>query len=203
MPPSRTKLIAGWDEGAARYDPMIARVERRFLAPSREWIGARAYGHVLEIAIGTGANLPYYSSDVVLTGLDWSAGMLDIARDKARDLGRDVAWHEADAAELPFPDAAFDSVVSTFAMCSVPDVEAALREALRALRPGGRLLLADHIRAHWPLRALQHGLDLVTVPLHGEYWTRRPLDTLGRMGVRVDESVRTTFGAIEVMQAAR
>lgn len=200
--PSAAKLIENWDAGASRYDAMIARVDRRFLTASREWVGARASGDVLEVAIGTGANLPFYAADVRLTGLDWSDGMLDIARDKARRLGRDVRWQQGDAAALPFDDHSFDTVVSTFAMCSVPDLEATLREALRVLRPTGHLLLADHVAAHWPLRALQHLLDLVTVPLQGEYWTRRPLADLHRMGVTIDASARTAFGAVEHLQAS-
>jgi ubiquinone/menaquinone biosynthesis C-methylase UbiE len=109
-----------------------------------------------------------------------------------------VTLHQGDAAALPFPAESFDTVVSTFALCCIPNERAALVEALRVLRPGGRLLLADHVGASfWPLRALQHAVDLVSVPLQGEHYTRRPATTLRGLGVTVEESERLRMGAIE------
>lgn len=203
MPPSDATLIEGWDAGAGRYDAMTECLERRFLAASRRWIGQRAVGDVLEVAIGTGANLDHYATDVRLTGLDWSSGMLDLARVRARRLGRGVSLLRGDAASLPFADASFDTVTATFAMCSVPDIEGALRESLRVLRPQGTLLLADHVRGRWPLSLVQRLLDAITVPLQGEYWTRRPMLLLRQWGVEVTEAERTTFGAIERLSARR
>lgn len=197
MPPTRASLIQGWDEGAGRYDELTARLESRFLAPSRRWIGDRASGDVLEVAVGTGTNLDYYPRAARITGLDWSAGMLALARTKARSLGLDPTLVVGDAQCLPFSDASFDTVASTFAMCSVPDLDAALHEMLRVLRPGGTLLLADHVAGLWPVRLLQHALDLVTVPRQGEYWARRPLLRLREFGAEVMESERHAFGVLE------
>jgi ubiquinone/menaquinone biosynthesis C-methylase UbiE len=137
-----------WDKQASSYDKQIGWCERRVLGTdSRQWVCSRARGDALEVAIGTGLNLPLYASDVRLTGLDLSGGMLQIARDRARELGREVDLREGDAHELPFPDESFDSVVCTFSLCNIPDVDRALAEMKRVLKPGGRLLLADHIRS--------------------------------------------------------
>ena len=194
-----------WDRQARDYDTRTAGLERRFLAASRHWMGRRARGATLEIAIGTGANLPYYSDDVTVTGIDLSGGMLTEAARRISKTEPGVALVRADAALLPFPAESFDTVVATFALCGVPDVETTLVEALRVLRPGGRLLLADHVAGHWPLRLLQYAVDLITVPLHGEHFTRRPLKVLHRLAaedaVTIEETERHGFGIIERVQA--
>ncbi len=196
-----------WDRQAPEYDTRTAGLERRFLSASRRWMGRRAQGTTLEIAIGTGANLPYYPDDVTVTGIDLSGGMLAEAAGRISDADTGARLLRADATAVPFPADAFDTVVATFALCSVPDVEATLVEALRVLRPGGRLLLADHVAGHWPLRLLQYAVDLVTVPLHGEHFTRRPLLVLRRLAadpdsaVIIEETERLGFGIIERVHA--
>ena len=198
MTRSRRTLVGYWDRQAPSYDRRMAGVEGRFFADSRGWVCGRARGATLEVAIGTGANLCHYPRDVDLTGIDWSPAMLHVARRQADRVHRAVTLHQADAAALPFPAESFDTVVITFALCCIPNERAALVEALRVLRPGGRLLLADHVSASfWPLRALQHAVDLVSVPLQGEHYTRRPATTLRGLGVTAEESERLTMGAIE------
>jgi len=198
MTRSHGTLVGYWDRQAPTYDTRSAGLERRFFADSRGWVCGRARGATLEIAIGTGANLSHYPPEVVLTGIDWSLAMLHVARRQADRVHRAVKLQQADAAALPFPAESFDTVVSTFALCCIPNERAALVEALRVLRPGGRLLLADHVGSSlWPLRALQHAVELVTVPLQGEHYTRRPAATLRGLGVTAKESERTTMGTIE------
>lgn len=204
MPRSARALSAYWDKQAPSYDTKMTGVEARLFPSSRQWVCSRARGATLELAIGTGANLTHYREDVSLTGIDWSPVMLDLARRQAERLPRTVALHQGDAAALPFPTEAFDTVVATFALCCIPDERAALTEALRVLRPGGRLLLADHIVASfWPLRALQHVTDLVSVPLHGEHYARRPLHILHELGVGIEESERLKLGIIEHVHARK
>jgi ubiquinone/menaquinone biosynthesis C-methylase UbiE len=204
MTRSTEALVGYWDKQAPTYDTRMSGVERRFLADSRRWVCDRARGATLEIAVGTGANLPYYASDVALTGVDWSEAMLGAAAGRASRANRDITLRRADATALPFPSESFDTVLSTFALCCIPDVPAALAEALRVLRPGGDLLLADHVAAtFWPLRALQHIVDLVSVPLQGEHYARRPLTILRTLDVDVAETERLTMGAIERVHARR
>jgi ubiquinone/menaquinone biosynthesis C-methylase UbiE len=201
---SSTALVRHWDRQAATYDAKTAGAERRLLRASRAWVCSRALGSTLEVAVGTGANLGHYPDQVSLTAVDWSSAMVEAARRRGDRERRAVDVRPADATALPFPDASFDSVVITFSLCCIPDERAALREALRVLRPGGRLLLADHVAAaFWPLRALQHVVDLVSVPLHGEHYTRRPLAALGELGVRVEETERLTLGTIERVHARK
>jgi len=193
-----------WDGYAARYDRAIRPLERFQFGGGREWVCSRARGEVLEVAVGTGLNLPFYSDDVLLTAVDLSPEMLTAARARAAELGRKVDLREADAEALPFPDASFDSVVCTLAMCAVPDDRAAIGEMGRVLRPGGRLLLLDHIGSSWwPIWAAQRLLEMVTVRTAGEHQTRRPLSVVRAAGFTIEETERLKAGSVERIAAIK
>jgi ubiquinone/menaquinone biosynthesis C-methylase UbiE len=183
-----------WDKHATTYDTGMSRVERRYFPDTRPWICHQATGEVLEVAVGTGLNLPHYPSGVRLVGLDLSPSMLAVARERAP--GADL--RTGDAQNLPFPDSHFDTVVSTFSMCAIPDHRRAIREMARVLRPGGRLLLADHVvSTRWYGRAAQRLLDLFTVPYAGEHYRRRPLTEVEGLGFTVERHDRFTLGIFE------
>jgi SAM-dependent methyltransferase len=134
--------------GAALYNPFLWFGEKRGMAALRRRLMAEARGTVLEIGAGTGLNLPHYRS-----GLD----QLVLVEPGARigghiDLGRAPAGvptrlEQAPAEELPFADSSFDTVVSTLVLCTVSDPRRAVAEVARVLRPGGRLLFLEHVRA--------------------------------------------------------
>lgn len=189
---------------AARYDAMMIRLERRFFPDTRGWICSRAEGRTLEVAIGTGLNLEHYPKTVQLTGVDHNAAALAVAADRARRQGRSVALTEADLTALPFPEEHFDTVVGTFVLCEVADVNSALHELARVLRPGGHLLLADHVRAttSW-VRVGQRLLESITIPASGEHFTRRPSQHLPAAGLAVVASDRFAHGAIERLHATK
>lgn len=191
-----------WRGAAVWYDRGMVPLEP-FLRAGRRWLGTRAVGRTLEIAIGTGANLPFYPASIGLTGIDLAPEMLDRARVRAAGLGRDVDLVVADAQELPFGAAVFDTVVCALALCSVPDVPRALGEMARVLRPGGSLLLLDHvISTARGVRVAQRGLERIT-SRHGEYFTRRQLPLLPAAGFDVAASRRTHLGVVECVQAVR
>lgn len=193
-----------WDKASVSYDKQMGFFDRLLSAGSRAWVCAQASGNTLEVAVGTGLNLPFYPAEVQLTGIDFSPAMLAIARRRAEQLGRAVDLREADALALPFPDASFDTVVCTFALCAIPDERRAVREMSRVLRPGGLLLLADHIAgAAWPLRAIQRMAEVVTVPLQGEHFLRRPLTSVQAEGLQVQRRERFKLGLIERLTARK
>ncbi|MBV9531450.1 MAG: class I SAM-dependent methyltransferase [Bradyrhizobium sp.] len=110
-----------------------------------------AEGRVLEIGIGSGLNLPFYSPTVQkVIGLDPSPKLLAMARRTERAGSGKVDFVEGSAEEIPVDNASIDTVVTTWTLCSIPDASRALGEMRRVLRPGGRLLFVEHGRAPDP-----------------------------------------------------
>jgi ubiquinone/menaquinone biosynthesis C-methylase UbiE len=176
----------------------MGRWERVLFGGGREWVCSQARGDVLEVAPGTGRNLPHYPSEVRLTGVELSPKMLEVARQRADDLGRGVDLRLGDAQALPFPDDSFDTVVCTFALCTIPDERQAITEAYRVLRPGGRFLWIEHVGSPVsPVHAVQSLLDKITVRLEGDHMTREPLDHLEPVGFRVEQLQRSKWGIVE------
>ena len=130
--------------------------------------------------------------------------MLAIARQRAAALGRDADLRQGDAEHLPVGDASFDTVVCALALCTIPDPGTAIGEMKRALVPGGRLLLLDHIRSTWPpLRAAQWLLEQVTARTAGEHFTRRQLPLVQAAGFQVIEAERLKAGFVERIHAIK
>jgi ubiquinone/menaquinone biosynthesis C-methylase UbiE len=190
-----------WDRKAVGYDREMAAWDRRLFGESRVWACGQAAGEVLEVAVGTGLNLPHYPAGVTLTGIDLSDGMLELARARAGD---GVTLRQADAHDLPFDDASFDTVVCTLGLCAIPDPGVAIAEMVRVLRPGGRLILVDHVVSTSRFgRAVQWLLERVTVPLAGEHFRRRHLPTVEACGLAVERHERFTSGVVERLVARK
>lgn len=127
--------------------------------------------------------------------------MLALARDRAAAERVAVTAVQADAAHLPWPDASFDSVVCTFALCCVPDEVAVLAELRRVVRPEGRVLVADHVESSaWLGRMAQRGLDVVG-RRHGEHHRRRPLLRLAEAGLEPVEHESSRYRLVERVAA--
>ncbi|MGN9842206.1 class I SAM-dependent methyltransferase [Nonomuraea sp. H19] len=200
--PRRERLRRYWDRHAASYDEQMGFFDRRLFGDTRPWICSKATGDVLEVAIGTGLNLPFYPEGTRLTGIEWSPAMLARARLRAAGLGLDVDLREGDAQALEFDDGSFDSVVCTFSLCSIADYRKAIDEMIRVLRPGGALLLADHVAASpWAARAVQRLLELVTVPMAEEHFLRRPISHVRERGLTVEQHDRFKLGIVERLVA--
>lgn len=130
------------------YDPFLAWGERAGMAALRRSVLAEASGDVLEIGAGTGLNLPAYPAAVTaLTLAEPEPSMVERLRSAGAASPLAPTVVAAGAESLPFPDASFDTVVSTLVLCTVDDVDRSLAEIRRVLRPGGTLLLIEHVRA--------------------------------------------------------
>lgn len=198
------RLRRYWDKHSRGYDKQMGFSDRWFFGNTREWVCRQADGDVLEVAIGTGLNLPWYPTGVRLTGIDLSPGMLEHARGRAKDLDREVDIREGDAQRLDFPDGSFDTVVCTFSLCAVPDERAVVAEMWRVLRPDGRLLLADHvISTSAPLRLVQRALEVVTIPLGEEHFRRRPINQVRAQGFTIEQHERFKQGIVERLTACK
>jgi ubiquinone/menaquinone biosynthesis C-methylase UbiE len=186
------------DKEAPRYDRQMGFFERILFGGGREWACSQVRGRVLEIAVGTGRNLPYYPADVDLTGIELSPEMLALGRQRMGELGREVDFRIGDAQQLEFEDESFDTVIITFALCTIPDDRRAVAEAHRVLRPGGRLVLLEHVRsASAPVRAVQKVLDPLSVRFGADHLVREPLDYLGGEGFEIESVERLKWGIVE------
>jgi 2-polyprenyl-3-methyl-5-hydroxy-6-metoxy-1,4-benzoquinol methylase len=124
------------DKEAPRYDRQMGFFERILFGGGRESACSRVRGEVLEIAIGTGHNLPFYAPDVRLTGIELGPEMLAIARDRAERLGREVDLRLGDAQSLELEDESFDTVIITFGLCSIPTTARLWRRRAGSCAPG-------------------------------------------------------------------
>lgn len=195
---ANAKVRRSWAKRAESYDATIGFFERRmFGTDHRSWACSGANGDTLEVAIGTGLNLPLYPEGVRLTGIDLSPEMLAIARQRADELGRDVELQECDAQNLPFQEESFDTVVCTYSLCNIPDPYRAVGEIKRVMRPGGKLILVDHIRsAVKPVLWIQKAVEFLSARFEGEHMTRRPLEQVKAHGFIVTERQRSGPGAM-------
>ncbi len=186
-----------YDRMAPRYDRLIAVAERVMFGAGRRWACAQATGRVLEVAIGTGRNLPFYPSDVQLTGVDISPRMLERARARAEAHPSPVDLQVGDAQHLAHSDASFDTVVATLTLCSIPDDQAAVAEMARVLRPGGRLILLDHVASRIAvIRAMQRTLDPVLIRWQGDHLVRESEPVVRRAGLLIEELDRSRWGIV-------
>jgi ubiquinone/menaquinone biosynthesis C-methylase UbiE len=186
------------DKEAPRYDRQMGFFDRILFAGGREWACSRVNGEVLELAVGTGRNLPYYPADVRLTGIELSPRMLEIGKKRAAELARDVDLRIGDAQALELEDQSFDTVIITFGLCTIPDDRAAVTEAHRVLRPGGRLVLLEHVRSpSLIVRAVQRVLDPLSVRFAADHLVRDPLDYLANVGFEIQSVQRLKRGIVE------
>lgn len=186
-----------FDRMADRYDDQMRVWERRLFPGSREWAVGQARGRTVEIAVGTGLNLPLYAADVEVVGIELSGRMLELARRRvARDgLGERVELRQGDVQRLELPDGLADTVLSTFTMCTIPDPVAAAREAYRVLKPGGRFVLAEHGPSTNPvIRAGMRLVEPAFVRFEADYLTRDPRPFLEQAGFRIESVSRMSRG---------
>lgn len=187
-----------YDRTSGRYNRQIALFERILFGDGRQWVCSRATGEVLEIAVGTGRNLAHYRDGVPVTGIELSPEMLELARREAAASGRQVDLRVGDAQALEFPDESFDTVTCTLALCTIPDDRAAVREIWRVLRPGGRLILMEHVRSPVRgIRAVQRLLEPLFLRLEHDHLTRDPLDYLEHEGFEIETVDRLKWGIVE------
>jgi ubiquinone/menaquinone biosynthesis C-methylase UbiE len=190
------------DKGASGYDRQISFFERILFGDGRAWVCSQARGQVLELACGTARNLPFYPPDVQLTGIELSPEMLAIGRKRAEELGHPADLQLGDAQELDFADESFDTVTCTLGFCTIPDTTRAAAEAHRVLRPGGRLLMLEHVRS--PVRMVRGGqrlLEPLTLRFEADHLLREPLDYLPGVGFEIDEVKRSKWGIVERLRA--
>jgi ubiquinone/menaquinone biosynthesis C-methylase UbiE len=202
--PSGNDDLAGirrlYDREARRYDRALeGRFGRWLLQDGRERAALYARGRLLEVGIGSGASLALYSSEVYVTGIDVSTGMLAIARARLEQLGRDGDLREMDAQALDLPEHSFDSIAFNLCLCTIPDPARALREAIRVAKAGAPMTFLEHVRSDRMWVALpQDLLNVFSRAIHDRV-NQRTEDLVRAAGIDVLSAQRWALGAMTLL----
>ena len=208
IPPSAmltaSQIQNAYDEVAAQYEKRtwfdqhvlgVARLQRKLLS--------KAHGNILDVACGTGSNIPMFPVGSDITAVDLSPKMLEVARETTIKHGLNAQFAVMDAEHLEFPDATFDTVVSTLSTCTFPNPIKALQEIKRVCRPNGLILLLEHGHSSMPWLAnyqdrheYQHYDDHA-----GCRWNQDPLELIGSAGIKIVKSKRNILGMFHSIEA--
>lgn len=200
-PRPKEKVREIYDSLAARYDSKFRLMEWVGVQKLRKRLLCHAQGDVLEVAVGTGINLPHYPTGCNLTAIDFSPEMIGRAKVRARQMGLEAKFLVMDAGHLTFRDGRFDAVVSTLSICTFPNPVAAIREMRRVLRPDGIVLLLEqgYGTPGW-VRALQKMQAKRRLEVFGCRWDRDPEREAVEAGLRVEENSSHFFGCLHAMR---
>ena len=159
---------------------------------------------ILEIGVGTGKNFPYYPRNVELTAIDLSDRMLARARNKAATQQVKVRLQQMDVQQLQFPDSTFDTIVASFVFCSVPDPARGLEEVVRVCKPGGKVVLLEHVlSSNRTMAWLMNLINPLVVRMGGENINRRTAVTVARSGLLLAAVTNLSRGSVFVLIEAR
>lgn len=198
------QLQSAYDEIADQYEKKIW-FDHHILgvAQLRKRLLSKATGKILDVACGTGLNLPLFAPNSEITAVDLSPRMLEIACRNAIKHGLNVSLAVMDAEKLDFADGSFDTVISTLSTCTFPDPIKALQEMKRVCRPGGLILLLEHGHSNFPWFAsfqdrheYQHYQDNA-----GCRWNQDPVDLVQSAGIKVLKSKRAILGMFHSIEA--
>ena len=207
--PLNAKLTADkiqnvYDEIADQYEKKIWFDQHILgVARLRKNLLAKANGKILDVACGTGVNLPFFPTGSDITAVDLSPNMLEVTRANAIKYNLTANLVAMDAEHLEFPDGIFDTVVSTLSTCTFPNPVKALQEIQRVCRPKGLILLLEHGHSSIPWLAnyqdrheYQHYEDHT-----GCRWNQDPLDLIQSAGIKVLRSKQNILGMFHSIEA--
>ncbi len=192
-----------WDRASRTYD-FFAAVDDRRLGSEKQKLLAKARGKTLHVAAGTGNDFKFFPVGMDIVSIDISPKMLERAKIKAAAYKGSIELGEADVHNLDYPEATFDTVTTVFTFCSVPKPIAGLQELYRVLKPGGQILMLEHVRstAIGPIGIM---MDLMT-QLTRQFGPELNRDTVGNVqkaGFRLRRVENAYLDIVKVIEAVK
>ena len=190
---------------APLYDLMEGLVERSRYSKWRGLLWSKVEGtRILEVGVGTGKNFSYYPSDAEITAVDFSNRMLKRARDKASKQKVKVRLQQMDVQNLKFEDNTFDTVVASFVFCSVPDPVRGLMEVERVCKPGGKVVLLEHVLSTNRIVAWLINLaNPLVVRMVGANINRQTVANVTKSGLVVEQITDLGAGIFKLIEARK
>ncbi|OQK16483.1 methyltransferase type 11 [Methyloprofundus sedimenti] len=203
--PNQTEIIKKrYDRLAPYFDRIESMMEKMMMGELRESIWQKVSGEkILEVGVGTGKNFPYYPAKSI-TAIDFSPAMINEARKKRQHLGVVVDLAIMDVQQLDFPDNYFDSVIGTFLFCSVPGPKHGLLELKRVCKPGGEVLLLEHVLStNKFLAAIMNLSNPIIVRLFGANINRETVKTVQVCGFSKVDVLPESSHIVKMIRAVK
>jgi len=195
----KTKLVRIFDRQAARYGKSNETAKQKRI---RKSLISKAEGRVLELAVGTGANFPYYQPEVKVTAVDFSEAMLEKAKNAAQGNDIEANFICSDIEKLTFDDHSFDTVVSTLSFCSYENPLLMMEKVQKWCKPDGKILLLEHgISTNKVVAAIQRILNPLLYRMIGCQHTRNILQMTRDSGISVDRVESYYINMVHVIWA--
>jgi len=195
----KQKLIRIFDKQAALYEN---KKEGPAQNSWRQQLLSHAKGEVLELAVGAGANFPFYPSGVKITATDFSEAMLEKAKRAAKQHRIDGHFICSDIEEMNFPDHSFDTIVSTLSFCSYDNPLMVLNKINRWCKPDGKLLFMEHgISSNLAVSAVQKTLNPLLYRFYGCHHTRNIIELVRESGITIDKTESYWFNMVHLIWA--
>ena len=191
-----------WDNASKSFDLMSFADDRR-LGPYKRELFTKMRGNVLMVAAGTGNDFKFFPPGMDVTAIDISPKMLEKAAKKAAEYQGNLTLREADVCQLDYPDVTFDTIATVCTFCSVPKPVAGLRELHRVLKPGGQILMFEHVRS--TIGAFGIALDLMTALTRklGPEMNRDTVGNVQKAGFRLRKVSNVYLDIVKTIEAVK
>jgi len=205
MQSDNEKTKRRYDRIAPYFDSLEGFLEGLFFSDWRKTLWNKVQGeHILEVGVGTGKNFPYYPESGSVTAIDFSEKMLERAKLKQQRTKVKVDLELMDVQSLCYADNSFDTVIATFVFCSVPLPTKGLQELYRVCKPGGQVLLLEHVLSSKPMMAkMMNLMNPVIVSLFGANINRKTVKSVQSCGfdkVTLDPASRDMVKLIQAIK---